>query len=231
MTLSILTGLMLLGLVSPAPAGAAKKSDRAALKPLHDLIGEWKCSGTPHGSRSEREKGFWQEAVAWKWQFKGDTAWLRADLTGGKHYASFEVHPSGAGYELKAWPAGARVPVTFKGTLEKKRLTFERPVGKGAERLVFSLLHSNRYLYSREERAEGHAVFTKKYQVGATKKGVPFAIVAKGPECIVSGGLGTSTVSYKGKAYYVCCSGCRDAFLAEPEKYIKEYEASKKKKD
>jgi hypothetical protein len=31
-------------------------------------------------------------------------------------------------------------------------------------------------------------------------------------------------VSYKGKTYYVCCGGCRDAFRAEPEKFIKEYE-------
>ena len=64
------------------------------------------------------------------------------------------------------------------------------------------------------------------YQVGATKEGVPFA--GRGdtsPECVVSGGKGTIAVSYKGKTYYVCCSGCRDEFKDNPEKYIKEYEA------
>ena len=50
------------------------------------------------------------------------------------------------------------------------------------------------------------------------------------PECIVSGGLGTSTVTYKGKQYYVCCSGCRDAFNENPEKFIKELEAKQKEK-
>ncbi len=54
---------------------------------------------------------------------------------------------------------------------------------------------------------------------------VPFADVAKGPECVVSGGVGTSKVMYKGKEYYVCCTGCRDEFLADPEKYIKKAEA------
>jgi YHS domain-containing protein len=37
-------------------------------------------------------------------------------------------------------------------------------------------------------------------------------------------------VTYKGKTYYVCCTGCRDAFKENPEKYIKEFEESKKKK-
>ena len=54
--------------------------------------------------------------------------------------------------------------------------------------------------------------------------------MTKGPECIVSGGLGTMKVTYKGKDYYVCCSGCRDEFKSDPEKYIKEYEERKKEK-
>ena len=96
---------------------------------------------------------------------------------------------------------------------------------------MFSLLHYNRYLYRFETRPAGSALgFDKKYQVGATKEGVPFAEVPKGPECIVSGGLGTMKVTYKGKEYYVCCSGCRAEFQADPEKYIKEAEAKAKDK-
>ena len=41
---------------------------------------------------------------------------------------------------------------------------------------------------------------------------------------------GTIAVSYNGKTYYVCCSGCRDEFKASPEKYVKEYEEKKKAK-
>jgi YHS domain-containing protein len=47
---------------------------------------------------------------------------------------------------------------------------------------------------------------------------------------VVSGGKGTMPVSYKGKTYYVCCSGCRDEFKENPEKYIAEYEAKLKAK-
>jgi hypothetical protein len=55
------------------------------------------------------------------------------------------------------------------------------------------------------------------------------SVFKKRTVCIVSGGLGKITVSYKGKTYYVCCSGCRDAFSDQPEKYVKEWEAKQKK--
>ncbi len=29
------------------------------------------------------------------------------------------------------------------------------------------------------------------------------------------------TVSYQGKSYPICCSGCRDEFNEDPEKYVK----------
>jgi YHS domain-containing protein len=35
-------------------------------------------------------------------------------------------------------------------------------------------------------------------------------------------------VSYMGQTYYVCCSGCRDAFNENPAKIIAEYKARKK---
>ena len=125
---------------------------------------------------------------------------------------------------------------TFVGGLSDKDkvLTLVRTDGPATEeqRLVFSLLHHNRHLYRFETRPSNTTVaFAKKYQVGATKEGVAFADVAKGPECIVSGGLGTMKVSYNGKEYYVCCSGCRDEFKDDPEKYIKEAEAKAKAKD
>ena len=125
---------------------------------------------------------------------------------------------------------------TFKNeplTDKDKVLALTRTDGPAAEeqRLVFSLLHHNRHLYRFETRPAGTTVaYGKKYQVGATKEGEAFANVPKGPECIVSGGLGTMKVSYKGKDYFVCCSGCRDEFKENPEKYIKEAEAKAKEK-
>jgi YHS domain-containing protein len=45
--------------------------------------------------------------------------------------------------------------------------------------------------------------------------------------CVVSGGLGKIQVSYKGETFWVCCSGCADAFKDNPEKYIAEFKAKK----
>ena len=38
--------------------------------------------------------------------------------------------------------------------------------------------------------------------------------------CPVTGGLGTMAVSHAGKTYYVCCTGCREAFDKDPERYV-----------
>ena len=36
-------------------------------------------------------------------------------------------------------------------------------------------------------------------------------------------------VSFEGKTYYVCCTGCRDEFKENAAKYVKEWEAKRKK--
>jgi YHS domain-containing protein len=228
--------LIAVALVALSPLTAADKpgpTAKEALQVFNDLIGSWKGTGQPQGTREERDKGFWQETIAWQWQFKDKDVWLRGDLDKGKHYTRFEIRylPEKDAYELKAITP-AKETHTFTGKFEEKRLTVDRADDKNkrTERLVFSLLHFNRHLYRFEVRPEGHTTFARVYQVGATKLGVAFASEDKGIECIVSGGKGTIPVSYKGKTYYVCCTGCRDAFNEEPEKYIKEYEEAKKKK-
>ena len=41
------------------------------------------------------------------------------------------------------------------------------------------------------------------------------------PKCIVTGGAATMTLTYKGRTFPICCTGCRDEFNENPEKYIK----------
>lgn len=214
-------------------AGSAKPTAKEALQGFNDLIGSWKGTGTPQGTREEKEKGWWQERISWQWQFKGKDAWLRGDVEKGKHYVQMEIRylADKDSFELKATTT-AKETLVFTGKLADKKLTVDRvdDKTKQTQRLVFSLLHFNRHLYNYEVKAADHKTFARVYQVGATKEGVAFASEDKGIECIVSGGKGTMPVSFKGKTYYVCCTGCRDAFNEEPEKYVKEYEEAKKKK-
>ena len=59
-------------------------------------------------------------------------------------------------------------------------------------------------------------------------EGEAFGVTEKKVECIVTGGLGKIPVSYMGQTYYVCCTGCRDAFNENPAKIRDEWKAKKK---
>jgi Archaeal TRASH domain len=216
----------------PLVCGSQERNSREILKPFNLLVGSWKGTGLPEGSPEERQKGHWQETVHCEWKFRGADVWIEFRFENGKHFASGELRAKGAGFEFVALDA-AKQKRTYAGEFKDKLLTLDLTSGKpdeASERIVVSLLHDNRILYRQETRSAGGTLFTKKYQVGLTKIGVPFVEVGADPrECIVSGGRGTSTVIHDGKTYYVCCSGCRDEFKADPTRYIKEWEARKKK--
>ena len=225
--------MVLLGgiLAGTSLADAPKVSPRDALKPLHLLVGSWKGTGMPEGTPDERQKGHWTETVAWEWQFKGNDAWLKLDVAKGKHFTGGELRSAGDEFELVMTMA-SKEKLAYRGKLKDKQLALERaiPESKLVERLTFSLLHENRITYRLETRTSTGTTLTRKYLVGLTKEGVAFADVGPSErECIVSGGRGTIAVSHNGKTYYVCCSGCRDEFKESPEKYVKEWEAKRKK--
>jgi YHS domain-containing protein len=216
-------------------AQPAQPTARQALEHFNVLVGAWKGTGIPEGTREERAAGTWTETITWSWQFKGDDAWLSVAFDKGKHFSNGELRYTPVKDQPSftlALTAPDKSKLTFTGTLREKILTLDRTDGPAGEnqRLVISLLHFNRHLYRLETRPAGTSVaFTRLYQVGATKEGVPFANAPKGPECIVTGGVGTIKVTYQGMEYWVCCTGCRDAFKEDPEKFIKEA-ASKTKK-
>jgi YHS domain-containing protein len=224
--------LMVAGLGAEQPA---QKSPKEALQAFSDLIGDWKCTGTPVGTREEIQKNFWTEKMAWEWQFKGKDVWLKIDFEKGKHFKGGELRyvPEKDQYHLTLTTI-KNEKITYIGSLEHRDktpiVTLERDVNKDVHRLVFTLLHDNVFNYSYLVKADDRPLFSKKWSVRAIKDGVSFAAGTGKPECIVSGGTGTSTVSYMGKTYYVCCSGCRDEFNSSPAKYVKEWEDKQKAK-
>lgn len=229
--------IALLGYVAAIDADqeSPKKTPREALQTFSDIIGDWKCTGTPVGSKDDVQKGFWTERMSWEWQFKDKDVWLKGAFEKGKNFTHGEIRyvPDKDHFTLTLTLLN-KEKVTYVGSVEirdkTKIITFERDGNKETQRLVFTLLHSNRFLYRYEAKPDGRPLFAKKWSVGATKEGESFAVGDGKPECIVSGGAGTSPVSYMGKTYYVCCSGCRDEFNANAAKYVKEYEAKLKAK-
>src|SRR5262249_54120973 len=225
-----LAAVFLLGMAGFGTAGdePAKRSPREALQQLNDLIGPWRATGIPEGTAQEKQRGFWTETHECQWQFKGGAACMKVAIDKGRYFTAGELRylPEKDQFQLTL-TTPEKEALVFEGPFKEGRLTLERNDDKKKEtqRLVFRLLHSNRFTYRYEVKAEGRADFTRLYEVGVTKEGVAFA--GKGdnnPECVVSGGLGTLAVGYKGKTDYVCCTGCRDAFNDNPQEYLKEHD-------
>jgi YHS domain-containing protein len=186
-----------------------------------------KGTGTPNGTAAEQRAGFWQETLTVSWKFKKDDAWLALDFDKSKHFKSGELRfvPKDDRYRVRLETVAGKT-LELDGEFKNRNLTVEND----ANWLVVTLLHDNRFLYRFDAKPVGKMLFSKQFQVGATKEGVAFAVGDGKPECIVTGGTGTTPVSYKGVTYYVCCSGCRDEFVANLEKYIKEAAEKKAKK-
>jgi YHS domain-containing protein len=78
-----------------------------------------------------------------------------------------------------------------------------------------------------EKATESPTRFDRLAEIGYTRLGVRFAAGDSFPECIVTGGRGTIAVSHAGMTYYVCCSGCKEAFDDDPAGILAEYRERK----
>jgi hypothetical protein len=222
----VFVALAATGATAPAaePAKASDK-DRSlqidALGPFNNLIAAWRCIG----SGAERNKDNWTETAAWIWKLTGEPC-VRLKITGGRFWSEGQVTYNLARkhYVLSAVRPD-KTAVVYSGEFNAAGDTLTlsaEPAADGVrERVVLRLLHENRYLMQ-IERAKGDGRFAKVAELGCTKEGEPFGRLADYPKCVVSGGRGTGSVTYQGKQYLVCCSGCRDAFQSDPPKHIAE---------
>ncbi|MGL4424380.1 MAG: YHS domain-containing protein, partial [Gemmataceae bacterium] len=194
-------------------------------------------TGFPEGTRAERDAGLWSETQSWSWNLANNSAALMATIEKGKHASKLEVRyrPASKDYTLTRTNLDKStdefIGTLIEGKQKESILTVERgELPAARERYILTILHANRFLLRREEQAAGQKSWVKKDQLGCTKAGEPFANNSSERECIVTGGKGTSTVVHQGKTYYVCCSGCKDAFEADPEKFVKALEEKRRKK-
>lgn len=89
-------------------------------------------------------------------------------------------------------------------------------------RYTYHQQENNRYLLE-VDRRRGKAAFRRYDTVSTQREGTSFAVSDSDygeKTCIISQGLGTIAVSYNGKQYWVCCSGCKAAFEDDPKKWI-----------
>lgn len=220
-------GILLGGAAVAVAADSEEREVPESLAPFEYLIGSWKGTGVP---TANRVKG-WEEKHQWAWKFvKGVPVGMTVAFEGGKTLAKGQMTYDDAKkkYVLEATdPAGK--PATFIGALDKtgKRLILDK-VGKAREPKEQLTLFPNsekiRYTLWVSQKEADSPQFKRVTEMGLTKEGESFAAGAAAanlPKCILTGGAATMTVSYQGKSYPICCTGCRDEFNDNPEKYVK----------
>jgi YHS domain-containing protein len=224
-------GVMLVGFAALAGDDELASSGReipAAFAPFEYLIGSWKGIGAPTANRIRG----WNETHAWAWKFEnGKPDGMSVTLEGNKVLAKGQLvfDPVSKKYALRGSDPSGKA-VAFSGTLDKtgKKLTLDRigTTTDGAKQQLTLFPNSNqvRYTVWVAEQERGAPQFKRVIEAGLTKEGEAFAAGAAAsnlPKCIMTGGAATMTVSYQGKSFPVCCTGCRDEFIENPEKYIK----------
>ncbi len=220
-----------------APAWAADHEIPAPFAPLEYLTGSWRGRGVPLDDPVQRLRG-WTETHAWAWIFDhGEPVGMSVTMEASKTLKSGKLAHDEARevYVLTAEPAEGEGPVVYEGTLDKagKLLTLDRkgvPDGEPAERITIRP-NANyvRYTMYAERRASRAGSFHKVLETGLTKEGETFAAGSsktERPRCVVTGGSASGSLTYRGRTYPICCSGCRDEFMESPEKYLKKLAAA-----
>ena len=234
----------LLALVTTWGPGATARGDEAAMRdipadfaPFEYLIGRWKGQGIPKDNPTKQFRG-WTETHSWAWIFaQGKPAGLAVTIEGGKLLATGKLtyDPARRQFRLEAIePKPSDGRIRFEGSLDQsaKILVLERKsvTGKSARdsgKLRLSLRpNANfiRYTMTGLRQEPGAFQFHPMIEVGVTKEGESFAAgstSSERPKCIVTGGAATMTLTYEGSTFSICCTGCRDEFNDNPEKYVK----------
>ena len=216
--------LAALALVS-ARAEDKAEADKKALQPVQLLVGEWKGAGSMKG---DSKGGAWGEECDWAWDFKDGRAMLKLNSPAGKYFSSGTLLP---GDKAKTFTFTGILPdgktrEEYSGELNKDGelvLLLANPGADRPARVTFSTVAKGKRLLVLLEKKRTATLFAPFAELGLTRKGSAFGKQTDERECVVTGGSGTIPVQYKGKTYYVCCTGCKQSFDANPDKEMTAY--------
>jgi YHS domain-containing protein len=196
------------------------------------LVGRWNGQAIPKDS-AQSFRG-WPEKHTWAWTFTaGKPTALSLAIEGGKVLADGKMTYDAARkrYRLEGnAPKPRGGAIAFEGAFDAsgKLLVLDQiAAATGADVVRLSIRpNSNfiRYTMWVDRKEAGSTQFSRSIEVGLTKEGESLAggtTASDRPKCIVTGGAATLTISYNGQTFPICCTGCRDEFNENPEKYIK----------
>ncbi len=219
-----------------------------ALKPLQIMLGKW------GGTTFKKIGGFSSvETLGWVWDLQSNPAqpalvmnaeksryYENARLTYLADKQKYQMTLTNKAGQKRIYEGTFSVPLkkvpgdddpNIMHTTYKLSLALVEPANeKKRAQIILNQQNNNRYMFELyDKRGESYARFDT---INTRREGTSFAKSDSDygtKTCVISGGLGTSQVTFQGRSYWVCCSGCRKAFDADPEKWIAKYEANKKK--
>ena len=219
-----------------------RRSILAAMMPLQIMLGAWR--GTTRNQVGDFNA---VDEPSWVWDFQTDrdhpamvmtsegSPYIReARLTwlpGDDLFQMTLTDPEGKTRTLSG--TFSRQPEDVQGDDKKLHRTYKLELTesqpqdeKDQWQIVFNQQENNRYLMELYKRRGSS--FRRFDTVSTQRQGT--SIAANDEDygertCVISGGLGTIQVSYEGKSYWVCCTGCKAAFEEDPVSWIAEYEA------
>jgi hypothetical protein len=219
----LIAGLCVVFAVAAVSAQSKSKADKDkeaqldALGYFNCLMGEWRCEGTPPGQAQSAKTGRWQESATYVWSLKGEIG-VKFKIVGGKYLdtglLSYDVKSEK--YVLTAVRPDKSKAV-YTGAFDEENKNVLVLTGD-SEKLTFTFRPSDGRFRLDVEKPVGKAVAEiwcqNKAQSLAFKAGENFV------KCVVTGGPSNSSVSAGGRNLPVCCTGCRDAVLENPAKWI-----------
>lgn len=219
-----------------------------ALKPLQIMLGQW------GGTTFKKIGGFSSvETLGWVWDLQSNPAQPALVMTADKsrYYENarltyltdkqkYQLTLTNKAGQKRIYEGTFSVPLkkvpgddnpNIMHSTYKLSLSLVEPANeKKRAQIILNQQNNDRYMFELYDlRGESFARFDT---INTRRQGTSFAKSDSdygSKTCVISGGLGTSQVTYEGRSFWVCCSGCRKAFDANPEKWIAKHEANKKK--
>ncbi len=219
------------------------------LQPLQILLGQWR--GT---TRREFENFKAVDSHEWVWDLRNDpgkpaltiesdkSPYLKTGrLSWDVERQLFTLTATDTSGTTRSYSGDFSEPVhEIVGSDDKLHRVFRLEFTQDADasagnaeqwQLALAQQENNRYLLEIAKR-RGSAAFARYDTVSTQREGTSFALSDTDyaeKTCIISEGLGTTEVVYKGRSYWVCCSGCKAAFDEDLETWIARAAARDKK--
>ncbi len=210
---------------------SATRAGAHPLQPFNSLIGSWRGVGQlKRGS----QKGSWIETVTCEWSFKNKQSTIVLKSEDGKQFQNLAMQWDEDRKELLLRQTDGDQVYEYRGKMPEKwpdrvQLVSSADAKGVSRRCTIQQLSDIRSTLLFEVQTSPTGSFRRVAGIGYTRSGEKLAVAGGNQrKCIVTGGLGTIPVTYKGETFYVCCQGCVQAFNDAPEEIIADYRESLK---